>query len=125
MSLGDAALIKDNHVAAVGSVVQAYQRVRETYPDLPVETEVDTLEQLREVLELHPQLVMLDNFSVEDTRAAVALRNEVSPQTLLESSGGLTLEVARAYAETGVEMLAVGELTHSVTVFDIGLDTVG
>lgn len=122
MSLGDMALIKDNHVAAVGSVAEAYRRVRETYPDLPVETEVDDLGQLADVLEFQPDLVMLDNFSVADTRRAVAMRNERSPHTKLESSGGLTLDVARSYAETGVDMLAVGELTHSVRVLDIGLD---
>lgn len=122
MSLGAMALIKDNHVVAAGSVAQAYRSVREAHPDLPVETEVDDLGQLADVLELQPDLVMLDNFSVADTRRAVAMGDERSPNTKLESSGGLTLNVARSYAETGVDMLAVGELTHSVRSLDIGLD---
>ena len=122
MSLGDAALIKDNHVASVGSVADAYRRTANAFPGLPLEVEVDDLDQLTEVLELKPTLVMLDNFEVEDTRVAVARRDALSPATMLESSGGLTLDRARAYAETGVEFLAVGALTHSVTVLDIGLD---
>nr|VDG63844.1 nicotinate-nucleotide pyrophosphorylase [Streptococcus thermophilus] len=124
MSLGDAVLIKDNHVAAVGSVADAYSRTVESFPDLPREVEVDDLEQLREVLAFTPDLVMLDNFSVELTREGVAVRDELSPSTKLESSGGLTIDVARAYAETGVDYLAVGGLTHSVTIVDIGLDAV-
>lgn len=122
MSLGDSALIKDNHVASVGSVAEAYRRMAEAFPDLPREVEVDTLAQLEEVLALHPDLVMLDNFSVDTTRQAVELRNRLSPNTRLESSGGLSLDVARAYAETGVDFLAVGALTHSVRILDIGLD---
>lgn len=124
MSLGDAVLIKDNHVASVGSVAEAYRRTSETFPDLPTEIEVDDLEQLEEVLAFAPDLVMLDNFGVEETRQAVDKRNAVSPSTKLESSGGLTLDRARAYAETGVDFLAVGALTHSVTILDIGLDAV-
>lgn len=122
MSLGDAVLIKDNHVASVGSVAEAYRRTSEAFPDLHREVEVDDLDQLEEVLAFSPDLVMLDNFGVEETREAVDKRNAVSPSTKLESSGGLTLDVARAYAETGVDFLAVGALTHSVTILDIGLD---
>lgn len=122
MSLGDAVLIKDNHVASVGSVAEAYRRTSETFPDLPREVEVDDLDQLEEVLAFSPDLVMLDNFGVEGTREAVDKRNALSPSTKLESSGGLTLDVARAYAETGVDFLAVGALTHSVAILDIGLD---
>lgn len=122
MSLGDEALIKDNHVAAVGSVAEAYRRVRDRFPNVPVETEVDTLEQLEQVLKLRPKVVMLDNFDPAGVREGVDKRNALSPETLLEASGGLTLEVARDYAETGVDFLAVGELTHSVRVLDIGLD---
>lgn len=124
MSLGDAILIKDNHVASVGSVAEAYRRTVETFPNLPREVEVDDLDQLREVLSFAPDLVMLDNFSVELTREGIKLRDELSPATKLESSGGLTIDVARDYALTGVDYLAVGALTHSVTVFDIGLDAV-
>lgn len=124
MSLGDAVLIKDNHVASVGSVAEAYRRTVEAFPDLPREVEVDDLEQFRAVLEFAPNLVMLDNFSVELTSEAVAIRDAEAPNTMLESSGGLTIDVARAYAETGVDYLAVGGLTHSVTILDIGLDAV-
>lgn len=122
MGLGDEALIKDNHVAAVGSVAAALQAVREAAPDLPVEVEVDSLEQLDEVLELKPTLVLLDNFPLWATQMAVTRRDSRSPETKLESSGGLTLEVAADYAKTGVDYLAVGALTHSVTVLDLGLD---
>lgn len=120
LGLGDAVLIKDNHVAAAGSVGAALKAAREYAPDLPCEVEVDSLDQLREVLELDAELVLLDNFDVPATREAVRLRG-ASP-TLLESSGGLRLANAREYAETGVDYLAVGALTHSVTALDLGLD---
>ncbi len=122
MGLGDAALIKDNHVAAAGSVAAALRAVRDAAPGLPVEVEVDSLAQLDEVLELRPQLVLLDNFEPWETQMAVQRRNTRSPETKLESSGGLSLDVAIDYARTGVDYLAVGALTHSVTVLDLGLD---
>lgn len=122
MGLGDAALIKDNHVAAAGSVSAALRAVRAAAPDLPVEVEVDSLEQLDEVLDLEPQLVLLDNFELWATQMAVARRNNRSPETKLESSGGLSLDQAADYARTGVDYLAVGALTHSVTALDLGLD---
>lgn len=120
-SLSDQVMVKDNHVSGVG-VVEAYRAVTQHYPQLWCEIEVDTLEQLSALLDLRPVQILLDNFSVADTRAAVALRNDRSPSTLLESSGGLSLDQAREYAETGVNSLAVGALTHSVTVLDLGLD---
>jgi len=120
LGLGDAVLIKDNHVAAAGSVGAALHRARAVAPDLPCEVEVDSLDQLDEVLALGAELVLLDNFTVAET--AEAVRRRGSAPTLLESSGGLALANARAYAETGVEFLAVGALTHSVTALDIGLD---
>jgi nicotinate-nucleotide pyrophosphorylase (carboxylating) len=122
MGLGDAALIKDNHVAAAGSVVAALRAVRSAAPDLPCEVEVDSLEQLDEVLAEDVQLVLLDNFAVWETQMAVQRRDAKAPSVLLESSGGLSLESAAAYAGTGVDYLAVGALTHSVRVLDIGLD---
>jgi nicotinate-nucleotide pyrophosphorylase (carboxylating) len=122
MGLGDAALIKDNHVAAAGSVVAALRAVREVAPDIECEVEVDSLEQLDEVLAEGVDLVLLDNFALWQTQAAAQRRNSRSPQTKLESSGGLTLDVAAEYAGTGVDFLAVGALTHSVTVLDLGLD---
>jgi nicotinate-nucleotide pyrophosphorylase (carboxylating) len=120
MGLGDAVLIKDNHVAAAGSVSAALAATRAHAPDLPCEVEVDSLDQLDEVLALDAELVLLDNFSVADT--AEAVRRRGSLPTRLESSGGLTLTVARAYAETGVDFLSVGGLTHSVVALDLGLD---
>jgi nicotinate-nucleotide pyrophosphorylase (carboxylating) len=123
MGLGDAALIKDNHVAAAGSVLAALQAVRAAAPDLPCEVEVDSLEQLDEVLGAGVELILLDNFPVWQTQIAVQRRDTRSPATLLESSGGLSLESAADYAGTGVDYLAVGALTHSVRVLDIGLDT--
>lgn len=120
MGLGDAVLIKDNHVAAAGSVSAALAATRAAAPHLPCEVEVDSLDQFDEVLALDPELVLLDNFSVAETAEAVRRRGNLS--TRLESSGGLTLAVARAYAETGVDFLAVGGLTHSVTALDLGLD---
>ncbi|AZG43759.1 Nicotinate-nucleotide pyrophosphorylase [carboxylating] [Gordonia insulae] len=122
MGLGDAALIKDNHVVAAGSVSAALAAVRAAAPDLPVEVEVDSLAQLDEVLALEPQLVLLDNFALWETQMAVQRRDARSPQTKLESSGGLSLDMAEDYARTGVDYLAVGALTHSVTVLDLGLD---
>lgn len=123
MGLGDAALIKDNHVAAAGSVLAALKAVRAEAPDLPCEVEVDSLEQLDEVLGADVELVLLDNFPVWQTQIAVQRRDTRSPKTLLESSGGLSLDSAAEYAGTGVDYLAIGALTHSVRVLDIGLDT--
>ncbi|MGW5270555.1 carboxylating nicotinate-nucleotide diphosphorylase [Rhodococcus sp. NPDC003994] len=122
LGLGDAALIKDNHVVAAGSVVAALRAVRAVAPDLPCEVEVDTLEQLDEVLAEGADLVLLDNFPLWQTQTAVQRRDRINPATRLESSGGLSLEQAADYAATGVDYLAVGALTHSVTVLDLGLD---
>ena len=122
LGLGDAALIKDNHVAAAGSVVEALRAVREAAPDLPCEVEVDSLEQLDVVLPEKPELILLDNFPAWQTQIAVQRRDSRAPAVLLESSGGLSLETAADYAGTGVDYLAVGALTHSVRVLDIGLD---
>ncbi len=119
MNLSDAALIKDNHIAAAGGVVEAFAKVRAVYPDSAIEIEVDTLDQLREVLSQKPDLVLLDNMSPAQCKEAVAIVNGVCQ---LEASGGITLENARAYAESGVDYIAIGALTHSAPVFDIGLD---
>jgi nicotinate-nucleotide pyrophosphorylase (carboxylating) len=122
LGLGDAALIKDNHVAAAGSVVEALRAVREAAPELPCEVEVDSLEQLDAVLAEKPELILLDNFPVWQTQMAVQRRDARAPAVLLESSGGLSLDNAATYAATGVDYLAVGALTHSVRALDIGLD---
>ncbi|WP_228000820.1 carboxylating nicotinate-nucleotide diphosphorylase [Nocardia australiensis] len=122
MGLGDAALIKDNHVVAAGSVVEALRAVRELAPAIDCEVEVDSLEQLDAVLAENVELVLLDNFPLWQTQAAVQRRDSMAPQTKLESSGGLRLADAADYARTGVDYLAVGALTHSVRVLDLGLD---
>ncbi|WP_307170466.1 carboxylating nicotinate-nucleotide diphosphorylase [Streptomyces sp. B3I7] len=119
MSLSDAALVKDNHVVAAGGVAQAFRAVRETFPEVPIEVEVDTLHQLREVVDAGADLILLDNFTPDECAEAVAL---VHGRALLEASGRLTLGNAKAYAETGVDFLAVGALTHSSPILDIGLD---
>lgn len=121
MSLGDAALIKDNHVAAAGSVGAAIAAVRRLRPDITLEVEVDTLGQLDEALDHGATLVLLDNFSLSDTVAAVA-RVGAFPGVRLEASGGLALDRAREVAETGVHFIAVGALTHSAPALDLGLD---
>jgi nicotinate-nucleotide pyrophosphorylase (carboxylating) len=119
MSLSDAALVKDNHVAAAGSVSAAFAAVRHQAPDLPVEVECDTLAQVAEAIEAGADLILLDNFSVEELATAVAL---AGGRAKLEASGRISLGGARAIAETGVDYLAVGALTHSAPVLDIGLD---
>ena len=119
MCLSDAALIKDNHIAAAGGVVQAFAKVRTAFPDDLIEIEVDTLDQLKEVSVENPDLVLLDNMSPEQCGVAVDF---VAGRFKLEASGGISLENAKAYAESGVDYLAIGALTHSAPVLDIGLD---
>ena len=119
MSLSDAALVKDNHVVAAGGVVPAFRAVRSAWPDLPLEIEVDTVEQAREVIDAGADLVLLDNMSADQLRAAV---RAVGGRARLEARGGLTLQAARDVAATGVDFLAVGALTHSAPVLDLGLD---
>ena len=119
MTLRDSALIKDNHIAAAGGAGKAFAKVQSSFPSLQIEVEVDTLDQLKDMIPLNPDLVLLDNMSVEECAAAVALVGNKFP---LEASGGITIENARAYAKTGVTFLAIGALTHSAKVLDIGLD---
>ncbi|MGJ6962903.1 L-aspartate oxidase [Streptosporangium sp. G11] len=122
MSLSDAALIKDNHVVASGGVAEAFRAVRDAYPGLPIEVEVDRIDQIEPVLAEGAEEILLDNFTVEELARAVRL---VAGRARLESSGGLTLQVARDVAETGVDYLAVGALTHSAPALDIALDLRG
>ena len=119
MSLSDAALVKDNHVVSAGGVAAAFARVREAFPGIPVEVEVDSLDQLDEVLDAGADLVLLDNFTPDQMREAV-LRTAGRAQ--LEASGGLTLADAAAVGGAGVDFVAVGALTHSAPVLDIGAD---
>jgi nicotinate-nucleotide pyrophosphorylase (carboxylating) len=120
MALSDAALVKDNHVVAAGGVAAAFAAVRREFPDLEVEVECDTVAQVREVVEAGADLVLLDNMSIDDLCAAVDLCRAAGVMT--EASGGLRLDNARAVADTGVDFLAVGALTHSAPVLDIGVD---
>ena len=124
MGLADMALVKDNHVAAAGGVAAAYEAVRRLEATIPVEIEVDSLDGLREAIEAGADEVLLDNFDVDALRAAVLFRDEFGAAVRLEASGGLTVETARVVGETGVDYIAVGELTHSARVLDIGLDLV-
>jgi nicotinate-nucleotide pyrophosphorylase (carboxylating) len=118
--LDDAILIKDNHIAACGSVAQAMERARAAAGHLmQIEIEVDTLDQLDQALPYRPDVIMLDNFALDDLREAV---RRVGGTVVLEASGGVNLQTVRAIAETGVDAISVGALTHSAPVLDIGLD---
>jgi nicotinate-nucleotide pyrophosphorylase (carboxylating) len=120
--LDDAILIKDNHVAACGGIAPALERARAAAGHLmKIEIEVDSLQQLDQALPFRPDVIMLDNFSLADLRQAVA---RVAGAVPLEASGGITLASVRAVAETGVDAISVGALTHSAPVLDIGLDAV-
>ncbi|HJQ06366.1 MAG TPA: carboxylating nicotinate-nucleotide diphosphorylase [Nocardioides sp.] len=121
-SLVDRAMVKDNHAVAAGGVVPAYRAVVAANPGLRVEVEVMDLDELREVLAAGCVEVLLDNMSIDAMTEAVRIRDELAPTATLEASGGLTLERARAVAGTGVDFISVGALTHSVKVFDLGLD---
>ena len=127
MYLSDAALVKDNHVVAAGGVAEAFDQVRAMWPGLPVEVEVDSLGQLTEVLDAGADLVLLDNFTPEQMRLAVGIAKEHAAHSgaaraSLEASGGLTLRDAAVVGATGVDFVAVGALTHSAPVLDIGAD---
>ena len=119
LGLSQAALIKDNHILATGSVSKAFTAIKKDFPGKEVEIEVDSIEQLKEALTLKPDLVLLDNMSVEQCAEAVVLTAGLLP---LEASGGITIDNAKSYAATGVNYLAVGALTHSAPALDIGLD---
>lgn len=138
--LFDALLIKDNHLALVekmlgdaqGAPAKAVELAREfleaalsedqPQPPMMIEVEVDSLEQLTAVLEAQPDIVLLDNFSPDGLREAVAQRDRLAPEVELEASGGVTLESVTAIAQTGVDRISVGALTHSAPVLDLGLD---
>ncbi|MGI9644218.1 MAG: carboxylating nicotinate-nucleotide diphosphorylase [Ilumatobacteraceae bacterium] len=122
MGLSDMALVKDNHVAAAGGIGEAYAGVRALEATIPVEIEVDTLDGLEVAIAAGADEVLIDNFTLDDMREAVARRDALNPAVRLEASGGLTIETARAVGETGVDLIAVGELTHSAPILDIGLD---
>jgi nicotinate-nucleotide pyrophosphorylase (carboxylating) len=116
--LDDAVLIKDNHLHAAGSIADAVQRVRDA-SDLPIEVECDTLDQVREALAAGVDAILLDNMTLDELRQAVGL---VAGRARLEASGGVTLETIRAVAETGVDEISVGALTHSARSLDVSLE---
>lgn len=118
--LDDAILIKDNHIAAAGSVTTAIKRARAHAAHLTaIEVEVDSLEQLKEALQFPVSAILLDNFSLTDMKAAAKL---AKGQALLEASGGITIENVFAVAETGVDVISIGALTHSARALDVALD---
>jgi nicotinate-nucleotide pyrophosphorylase (carboxylating) len=119
MNLSDAALIKDNHIAATGSIANAINDVRSKFPNLSIEVEIDRLDQMEEAIAGKVDLILLDNMSPEECKLAV---KQCAGRTRLEASGGITLENARDYAISGVDFIAIGALTHSAAILDIGLD---
>ena len=119
MNLSDAALIKDNHIAATGSIANAINDVRKKFPNLSIEVEIDSLDQMEEAIAGKVDLILLDNMSPEECKLAV---KQCAGRTKLEASGGITLENARDYAMSGVDFIAIGALTHSAAILDIGLD---
>ena len=119
LSLSQAALIKDNHIMAAGSISDAFNAIKKMYPDKSIEIEVDSIDQLKEAIRLKPDLILLDNMSTDQCSEAVSITNGL---VKLEASGGITITNAKAYAATGVDYLAIGSLTHSAPALDIGLD---
>jgi len=119
LSLSQAALIKDNHIMAAGSISDAFNAIKKMYPDKSIEIEVDSIDQLKEAITLKPDLILLDNMSTNQCCEAVSITNGL---VKLEASGGITITNAKAYAATGVDYLAIGSLTHSAPALDIGLD---
>lgn len=121
LGLSQAALIKDNHILATGSISKAFNAIKKEFPgkEIEIEIEVDSIEQLKEAINLKPELILLDNMSVEQCIEAVSI---TAGSVALEASGGITINNAKAYAATGVNYLAIGALTHSAPTLDIGLD---
>lgn len=119
LSLSQAALIKDNHIMAAGSISAAFNATKKMYPDKSIEIEVDSIDQLNEAVKLKPDLILLDNMSVEQCSQAVLISAGL---VKLEASGGIAISNAKSYAATGVDYLAIGSLTHSAPALDIGLD---
>ena len=119
LSLSQAALIKDNHIIAAGSISAAFNATKKMFPDKSIEIEVDSIDQLNEAVKLKPDLILLDNMSVEQCSQAVLISAGL---VKLEASGGIAISNAKSYAATGVDYLAIGSLTHSAPALDIGLD---
>lgn len=124
MGLYDTAMIKDNHKLAAGSLTAAYGAIRERFPQVPVEVEVTTVEEALEAVDMGARFLLCDNMSVALLRETVTAVRATGEQVEIEATGGLSLAVAREYAETGVDHLSVGALTHSSPILDIALDIV-
>lgn len=128
MGLYDVAMIKDNHVVAAGGVAPAYTAIRERYPEVTIEVEVESTEQALEALEVGARFLMCDNMPVELLRATVGAVREWAAargeSVEIEATGGLTLEVAAQYGATGIDWMSVGGLTHSSPIVDLALDLV-
>lgn len=126
MGLYDGILIKDNHLAALGggpdAVRLAIEKARQHAPNMPIEVEVDNLDQLDVALACRPDIILLDNMKLDLLREAVRRRNAVAGGVLLEASGGVTLETVRPIAETGVDRISVGAITHSAPALDLAMD---
>ena len=119
LSLSQAALIKDNHIMAAGSITAAFNAIKKEFPDKSIEIEVDSIDQLKEAIKLKPDLILLDNMSADQCSQAVSI---TAGLVKLEASGGIAINNAKTYAATGVDYLAIGSLTHSAPALDIGLD---
>jgi nicotinate-nucleotide pyrophosphorylase (carboxylating) len=124
MGLYDVAMIKDNHKLAAGSVSAAFEAVHQTYPDVDIQVEVTTTAEALEAVTAGTRFLLCDNMSVDLMRTTVDAVRGTGEQVEIEATGGLTLEVARAYAQTGVDFLSVGGLTHSSPALDVALDIV-
>jgi nicotinate-nucleotide pyrophosphorylase (carboxylating) len=124
MGLYDTAMVKDNHKLAAGSLTAAYRAIRERFPDVPVQVEVTTVEEALEAVRMGARFVMCDNMPVDLLRETVQALRGTGEQVEIEATGGLTLDVARDYAATGIDYLSVGGLTHSSPILDIALDFV-
>ena len=121
MSLSDEGLIKDNHIAAAGDIKLAAQNFKKNFPGKKLEIEIDDLSQLVDAIASEADLIMLDNFSLEDCQAAV---QQINGAKKIEVSGGITLENVREFAQTGIDYIAIGAITHSAPALDFGLDFV-
>lgn len=127
IGLHDAILVKENHISAAGSITQAVSNARDliakTTTDTPIEleVEVETLDELTEALNAGVELILIDNFDLEQSRAACALRDQLSPNALLEASGNITLDTVRAVADTGVDYIATGQLTKDIKAIDFSM----
>ncbi|WP_297082980.1 carboxylating nicotinate-nucleotide diphosphorylase [uncultured Demequina sp.] len=125
IGLYDCAMVKDNHIAAAGSVAEAIRAIAARFPEVPVQVEVESEDQVREAIDAGARFLMLDNMSPDAMRAVVELVRALEPsvgRVRLEATGGLTLDTASAVAETGVDYLSVGALTHSSSIVDLALD---